>query len=291
MKEYSITYVLTTFNKLSYLKKVVGSLIDNLKEDEELIISDGGSKDGTPEYLAELHQQGRIHHFISAPDKGEAHGFNKAILLAKGKIIKVVTDDDVFHWDLIRQCKDYLLANDDVDVIGFDGMACNISATEYSFKTYNTLGDFHKWKKDGTPFFYCGLAIMFKRSALSYLGLLNTNFIIVDLEYSLRITHMKAKIAWCTGIGFVNIVNSNSNSTRHWKRLWFEKEKVERFYLNKKVLISKKYIFPVIEFLSAVKKKVTKAKPKVDHDYDQVYQEAKQRLYEVQQRTEVKFYK
>ena len=60
MKEYRISYVLTTYNKLPYLKQVLGRLVETRRDDEEIVVCDGGSKDGTPAYLQELYDAGLI---------------------------------------------------------------------------------------------------------------------------------------------------------------------------------------------------------------------------------------
>jgi glycosyltransferase involved in cell wall biosynthesis len=84
LKKITLSYVLTTFNKLEYLKVSLPNLLDNLKDDEEIVITDGGSSDGTSEYLEDLHSRGLIHQYVSEPDIGQAHGINKAILMATG---------------------------------------------------------------------------------------------------------------------------------------------------------------------------------------------------------------
>jgi glycosyltransferase involved in cell wall biosynthesis len=96
MRAIRLSYVLTTFNKLSYLKEILEDLINNCKEDEEIVISDGASSDGTITFLESLLRDGKIHQFVSEKDFGEAHGFNKAILLANGELIKLISDDDIF---------------------------------------------------------------------------------------------------------------------------------------------------------------------------------------------------
>src|SRR5438552_17918629 len=99
MDKISLSYLLTTYNKLSYLKEVLKTLMDNRKDDEEIIVTDGGSTDGTREYLQKIYQDGKIDQYISEKDFGEAHGFNKGIMKARGELVKIITDDDVFDFD------------------------------------------------------------------------------------------------------------------------------------------------------------------------------------------------
>jgi glycosyltransferase involved in cell wall biosynthesis len=60
MSNYRISYVVTTYNKLPYLKQVLERLIAARLSDEEIVVTDGGSKDGTPDYLRGLYEAGQI---------------------------------------------------------------------------------------------------------------------------------------------------------------------------------------------------------------------------------------
>ena len=100
--EKNLSYVLTTYNKLSYLKVTVPQLLAACDEDDEIVVYDGGSTDGTREYFQKLFEEGKIHQFKSEKDFGEANGYNKAMLAAKGKIIKIISDDDAYYFPGIK---------------------------------------------------------------------------------------------------------------------------------------------------------------------------------------------
>ncbi len=72
---------------MPYLKIVLEDLINNLQGDEEIVVVDGGSKDGTVEWLQDLYASKKIQKFYSAKDLGESHGTNRAVLLCEGKIL------------------------------------------------------------------------------------------------------------------------------------------------------------------------------------------------------------
>ncbi|WP_295676193.1 glycosyltransferase, partial [uncultured Mucilaginibacter sp.] len=93
---FDISYIIATRNRLPLLKITLQKLIGELQPNEEIVVVDANSNDGAKEYLQKLFDEGKIHQFVSEPDRNQAHGWNKAILMAKGTLIKKIIDDDVF---------------------------------------------------------------------------------------------------------------------------------------------------------------------------------------------------
>ncbi len=230
MEKIVLSYVMTTFNKLAYLQVTLPLLIEGKRADEEIIIIDGGSTDGSVEYLQKLFEEHQINQFLSEKDFGEAHGTNKGFLAAKGELIKIITDDDVFHYPSIYTCREFMLKDRTIDILGFDGFGFNINHSAYSYKQIDYVKGFHKWKATKTPFLFCGLSFMIRRSSLAYLGLFNVNFKIVDIEYAIRVSSLKSKIAFYTGLGYVNIVNPQSNSHKFYEQIAREKKTLAKLY-------------------------------------------------------------
>ena len=229
--QISLSYVMTTFNKLDFLKVTLTHAIAACMPDEEIVVVDGGSADGSGEYLRGLQVDGKIHQFVSEKDAGESHGLNKAILLARGKLIKVITDDDIFHYPAIQACKSFLLANPQVDVLAFDGYGVNRSEKQLAFRATDFKKGFLEWRENRRPFLFSGLSLMFRRQSIPQLGLFNTLVKIVDMEYSMRVTSMKIGIAYYTGLAFVNIVGPESNSVRFSRVLENERKQARQMYL------------------------------------------------------------
>ncbi len=90
-----ISFLLATKNRAPYLKKALSNINKLVGPDDELIIIDGNSTDGTEGIIQEYIDV--IDIFVSEPDKSEAHAFNNAILLSKVKYIKLLTEDDTFY--------------------------------------------------------------------------------------------------------------------------------------------------------------------------------------------------
>lgn len=236
MPAYKLSYVLTTFNRLPYFREVVQRLLANAQPDEEIVVCDGGSTDGTKEFLQELFEAGRIHQFTSGPDRGESHGFNKALLLARGELIKLISDDDAFHYPTIRRCRDWLLANPDVVVLyAHTGM---ISLEDCSrVELYDDAAqNFEHWRRTGEPVWLIGLTTMLRRDALALTGLFKTGVIQADSEFALRITSLGLPLAWCSALGSIRIENTLSGF-RILKNQGRSEEEAERmrFFYNKHI--------------------------------------------------------
>jgi hypothetical protein len=91
-----ISVVVATFNAVKTLGGCLDSVVQQTYPHKELIIIDGGSKDGTVELLEAYNQ--KIRYWISEPDRGIYHAWNKALLRARGEWICFLGADDHF-WD------------------------------------------------------------------------------------------------------------------------------------------------------------------------------------------------
>ncbi|ALW87118.1 hypothetical protein AUC43_19780 [Hymenobacter sedentarius] len=231
MVQYKISYILTTYNKLPYLQHVLERLVAARLPDEEIVVCDGGSKDDTPAYLQRLLELGKIQQYVSEPDKGEAHGFNKGMLLARGEIVKIITDDDAFHFPAIRQAAEFMCQNHDIDAIL--GRSAAIMLNDLHFATIPTkpAEEFRNWLENETPFWMVGLTLILRRRSLALTGLLSTEVVLVDLEFIYRITSLKANIAWCTGILSMHVSNPDGNFNRmNAEARQAEYDRLYRFY-------------------------------------------------------------
>ena len=92
MKKISIITI--AYNNLSGLKRTVESVYLQTAFDKiEYIIIDGASSDGTVEYLKSL-PHSII--WISEPDRGISHAFNKGIERSSGEMILCLNSGDIF---------------------------------------------------------------------------------------------------------------------------------------------------------------------------------------------------
>ena len=89
----SVSILTATFDALAGLRETVASVASQTASDHEHIVIDGGSTDGSREWLAELDGEVR---WISEPDEGIADALNKGLAHARGEWILVLQAEDTF---------------------------------------------------------------------------------------------------------------------------------------------------------------------------------------------------
>src|SRR5438094_178863 len=90
-----VSYLISTKNRAKYLAQTLHNVREFITPADELIVIDGASTDDTRQVVEA--NKDIVTSFLSEPDRGEAHGFNKGILLSRGEFIKFVTDDDYIY--------------------------------------------------------------------------------------------------------------------------------------------------------------------------------------------------
>src|SRR4030065_2407061 len=87
-----VSIVTPSVNQFRYLEQAMRSVLDQRYPSLEYIVIDGGSRDGSLAVLERF--QGRLAHWVSEPDQGQADAINKGLRLARGEIVAWVHSDD-----------------------------------------------------------------------------------------------------------------------------------------------------------------------------------------------------
>ncbi|MBS3955551.1 MAG: glycosyltransferase [Methylomicrobium sp.] len=91
-----ISVIVAVYNGANTIQQCIDSIAQQTYPNKELIVIDGGSKDGT-DSLLEANQE-LISYWISEPDSGIYSAWNKGLRQAKGEWICFLGADDYF-WD------------------------------------------------------------------------------------------------------------------------------------------------------------------------------------------------
>lgn len=111
----NVSYVLATLNRADKMRSILENIASFKTTKDELIIIDGGSFDGTLNIIKSF---GKLcDKVISETDRGVAHALNKGILLASGKYVVNLNDDDWFYKDGILKAISHMESNSTIDAL------------------------------------------------------------------------------------------------------------------------------------------------------------------------------
>lgn len=94
---FKLSVITATRNRKEFLPRCLDSVTGQSYADKEHIVIDGGSSDGSRELLASYAEQHPHLKWISEPDRGISHAFNKGLAMATGDAIGVIGDDDFYE--------------------------------------------------------------------------------------------------------------------------------------------------------------------------------------------------
>lgn len=158
-----ISVCIATYNGEKYIIEQLTSILEQLRPDDEIIVSDDGSSDRTSEIINSLNDN-RIKFFINQTERGYTNNFQNALKNATGEIIFLSDQDDVWLKGKVESCVSYLKNYDFVvtDAIIVDSEKKILEDSFYKLKKpYKSLiGNLFR-------FSYLGCCMCFKREVLS----------------------------------------------------------------------------------------------------------------------------
>lgn len=106
-----ISVCIATFNGEKYIKEQLSSILKQLNNSDEVIISDDHSTDNTLEAIQSFNDS-RIKIFLNDKEKGYTRNFENALEKASGDIIFLSDQDDVWMDDKVKKSLRLLEEND-----------------------------------------------------------------------------------------------------------------------------------------------------------------------------------
>ena len=105
-----ISVCLASFNGAPYIREQIASILSQLGPGDELIVSDDGSSDGTPDIIRGLNDV-RVRLLSGHERVGVVQNFERAILASVGEIIFLSDQDDVWLPGKVEACLATLKSN------------------------------------------------------------------------------------------------------------------------------------------------------------------------------------
>lgn len=173
-----VTVVTATSGALEGLKSTVASVREQDFRSVEHVIVDGGSSDGTVEYLESLGDAVAL--WISEPDTGIADAMNKGIAQARGRYVLVLQAEDTFlDAGALGRAAEHVSSSSE-DIVSFDvlyirnGTGRAYPSRAFCWKTYFKTTIPHQGA-------FC------RRDLFDRIGMFDTSFrIAMDYEFFLR---------------------------------------------------------------------------------------------------------
>lgn len=185
MRKLSIITI--NYNNLEGLKRTVESVVNQTWKEFEYVVIDGGSSDGSAEYIES--QNDKIDYWISESDSGVYNAMNKGIDVASGEYLLFLNSGD--H-----------LFNDEVL------LKCNVNLTFYDLITFNIQIIDDKCSKiicypDKLRFSYlyfnavCHQSTFIKKELFAFVGLYDENLKIASDWKFMILALFKYNYSYC----------------------------------------------------------------------------------------------
>lgn len=183
-----LSIITVAFRNLAGIVKTHASLAHLAQADDiscEWIVVDGGSNDGTREYLENLNGIYNLR-FVSEPDNGIYDAMNKGIEMAQGKFALFLNSGDIFHQDAANFVRKLKVQKDNMMITG-DALL--------------DFGDGHKIKRSAKPGWYIYHNLPASHQAIFFpvSGLKKWRY---DLEYKVSSDYALAAKMYKAGYAF-----------------------------------------------------------------------------------------
>ncbi|WP_375495050.1 glycosyltransferase family 2 protein [uncultured Nostoc sp.] len=180
-----ITVCIPTFNRVHLLPYAIDSVLNQSEQDFELIVCDDGSKDGTPELMAQYIDQ-QIKYIRHQQNIGKSNNMRSGFDAASGEYFIKFDDDDRLTPDFLASTAAILAQDSSIDFVGTDHWIIDINNVRDEVKTQENT---HRWGRKNLPAgvvdnllevvfiqqsFQVG-ATLFRRKTLQELGYMQPN--------------------------------------------------------------------------------------------------------------------
>lgn len=187
-----ISVCMATYNGQFHLQRQLESILKQLKDTDEVIISDDNSTDNTKQVI-DAFNDGRIRFFINKGQNGPVGNFQNAIKQADGDYIFLADQDDVWLPHKVEVTIELLSR--------YDLVLSNCTVVDYSLNVIHH--SFFEIRNSQEGFFrnllrnsYMGCCMAFRRQVLSYSIPFPQKIYMHDWWIGL-ITELKGRVYFC----------------------------------------------------------------------------------------------
>jgi glycosyltransferase involved in cell wall biosynthesis len=221
-----ISYVVATKNRAHRLREALSLCQEYKKLDDELIVIDGASTDNTGNVVKEF--SNIIDTYISDPDSNADHAFNKGFLVSRGKYLKIICDDDIFYSAAMDKASKIMDDNPDIDILVCGGTRQIGDTTAHVYVPEGA--NYGSSVEDVFRYTGCGAGLFIRRSALSKIGLFETELRPADIEFVARSIYMGANVKFCRVNMFHHVIYEHSSTRVHKEKISIDMKTLKSRY-------------------------------------------------------------
>ena len=247
-----VSFVLTTKNRAQYLASALERCRGLKGPNDELIVIDGQSSDNTREIVEQYRDIVDI--FVSEPDVSYSHAHNKGFLLASGKYIKELMDDDVFHPEGVEKAIRVMEEHPEIDLLLCGGTKEQDGAIRGWYAPPGS--NFGHSVED--VFRYPGAAGVLhfiRRSSLAKIGILSETRPMCDMAFVLEFISKGGTVKFCRINTIKNVRHSGTVSFKNQYKNELDKIRLAKKYCSPLFYI-KWRMFRKNSFLNRSKRKI-----------------------------------
>lgn len=111
-----VSVIMPVYNQEKFIAEAIQSILDQTFQDFEIIITNDGSTDNTPEKINKFSDP-RIRVLTLEKNKGISNALNNCIANSKGEYIALLNSDDVFLPDKLKKQVDFFDENKDIAAV------------------------------------------------------------------------------------------------------------------------------------------------------------------------------
>ncbi len=159
---------MVTYNGEKYIKEQIDSILVGMGEQDELVISDDGSKDNTLAILREYEEKDARIHVMHGPGKGVKQNVDAVLRTCTGKYIFLADQDDIWEKDKIKRVID-TFAEHNCGLVVHDAVVVKEDGKEVILESFYTMKNSgagvmkNIWRNT-----YMGCCMAFRRELLEW---------------------------------------------------------------------------------------------------------------------------
>lgn len=183
-EEIRVSIITACYNSVSFIENALTSVFNQPYGNIEYIVMDGGSTDGTVDIIRS--HADRISFWVSEPDRGISHAWNKALTHCTGDIVGILNADDFYEPDALRAAVRAFAAHPEAGFVFGDAQMCNLDGSP-------------RYRQEGDPLYLSTIVfnmpsiphptVFVRRSVYEQFGGFDESYkTAMDYEFLLRIT-------------------------------------------------------------------------------------------------------